>query len=505
MNNQSKNRVLIFCVSEMAPDLVRKWSSDLPTFSRLAHTGVSGHTRYCVPYYLTPQMWATINTGTMPGTHGVFDYRQRTTDGTFQETNGGDVLSPCWWHSLEQAGRRVGVVNLPLTFPPRISSGFMISGQDAPGGHPSIMTPTKIFSDLESEFGRYHLKDVFPGGQDRQAYAALLESEIKRQSSVFEWIATNQQWDCLLLYTSGAAMAQHYYWSDMEKDADCGDVIKNTFMATDRMLGRIIEAIDDKNLNVCVVSECGAGPIASGINLNAALKKAGLLAFLGENEMRVAGRKFERKLLSSVRSTAQRYLPKNLYYAANRSFLRKWILGRLATQGIDWSRTHAFHRGKGEGNIYLNIKGRDIHGIVDPSERNILIEQIINALSDLRAPDGRNPISAIHKREDLYNGPCIEAAPDIIIEWHDCAYMPSERDHENEPLFGERWREYMSWPTSGSHRPEGVFIAAGPNIITKSSIETVRLVDLAPLWLAMNGVECPMHMEGSLRQDILVH
>ena len=499
-------RTIVFCVSEMAPDLVERWKDDLPTLSSLATQGVFAHTRYDVPYYLTPQMWATINTGVTPGTHGLFDYRQRMKDGQFRETKGGDVLSAPWWRAMMDAGRKVGVVNLPLTYPPDARSSFMISGQDAPGGHPSIMVPDQLYQDITAEFGRYHLKDMFPGGQDQTEYAQILRRETVRQADVFSWIAREQVWDCLVFYTSSVAMAQHYYWSDMEagqSGSDHFDVIRQTFIAVDQMLADVIAAVGDEALNVAVVSECGAGPIATGVNLNAALRDSGFMAYHGQSGVRIAGRKAERKFLSTVRSAAQRYLPKSLFYAANRSFVRRWILGRLATQGIDWSQTRAFHRGKGEGNIYLNIKGRDPEGIVTQEDREPLIVELIELLMALRTPEGAAPVVAVHRREDLYSGPYLDTAPDLIIEWRDTAYMPTERDHENEPLFGERFREYMSWPTSGSHRPEGTFIAAGPNVPQTTINDPVRLVDLAPYWLSLNGVTPPQSMEGSVRTDLL--
>lgn len=503
MTRPPRPRTLIFCVSEMAPDLVAQWAGDLPTINRLAQAGVNGRTRYAAPFYLTPQMWATINTGTTPGHHGIFDYRQRFEDGAFRETHGGDVAGRPWWSVLEEAGFAAGVINLPLTYPPDMARGFMISGQDAPGSHPSIMTPASLYDELSAAFGRYHLKDVFPGGQERSEYVALLAAELARQADVYEWIAGRKDWDCLVLYTSGVAMAQHYYWADMAQGSALADVIRETFIATDRMLARVLRAAGDGLLDVCVMSECGAGPLRYGVNLNAALRDAGFLAYQGTGALPAASRKSERRLLSAIRTLAQRHLPKQLFYAANRSAIRGWILERLSTQGIDWSRTTAFHRGKGEGNIYLNLKGRDPEGIVLPEDRDSVIDALTTMLLGLATPDGEHPVAAVHRREDLYAGPLVERAPDLVIEWRDAAFMPNEKDHENDPLFGPRWREYMGWPTTGSHRPEGVFIAAGPSIAQRDTIAPVSLTQLAPLWLALHGVAAPAGMEGELRTDIL--
>lgn len=496
-------RTLIFCISEMSPMLVARWKDDLPTLSALQAKGVAGHTRYSVPYYLTPQMWATIHTGVGAGKHGLFDYRQRDGTGAFQETRGSDIAAPVWWNYLHQAGRAAGIVNLPLTYPPLIGRGFMISGQDAPGDHPSIMEPQTLWHEMSAQFGRYHLKDVFPGGQDKAQYARLLQDELVRQTEVYTWLAARKDWEVIALYTSVVAMAQHYFWDtiDANQTSPVGDLVKQIFVGVDKMLARVIEA-SGSNLNVCVVSECGAGPLASGVNLNAALRDAGLLTFKGQSPN---ARRAERKVLTWIRETAQRRLPKSLFYAANQSGFRRWLLNRMSNNGIDWSLTRAYHRGKGEGNIYFNIKGREPFGVVDPADVPVLRQEVTAALMALTAPNGEKPILAVHTREALFDGPHLEAAPDLVIEWRDAAFMPTERNSETEPVFGERWREYMRWPTSGSHRPNGVFIAAGPSIAKRDQMEVMRLIDLAPFWLALAGVSAPPHMEGHLRQDLLAN
>lgn len=503
MKHPRRPRTLIFCVSEMAPDLLERWMDDLPTLARLSRKGVHGRTRYDTPYYLTPQMWATINTGTRPGTHGLFDYRQRFADGSFRETRGSDVTAPPWWHVLEDAGFTVGVVNLPLTYPPAMTRGFMISGQDAPGSHATIMTPESLYEEINKAFGRYHLKDIFPGGQYKKKYRSNLAEEINYQTELYSWICKNNKWDCLTLYTPCIAMAQHYYWNDMIDGTNFRDVIYEAYVAVDKMLAQVIASAGDEPMNICVMSECGAGQLSYGVNLNRALHETGFLHYKGSASPKVQYRKIERIILSKIRSMAQRHLPKSLFYLANRSFVRKLILERLATQGIDWSRTRAFHRGKGEGNIYLNMRGRDPQGIVSPADRPALIAELSEMLLNLETPEGERPVVAVHRREELFSGPHLERAPDLVIEWRNAAFMPNEKDHENAPLFGPRWREYMNWPTSGSHRPEGVFIAAGPSIAQCNDIAPIGLPDLAQFWLALHEVPAPASMEGALRAELL--
>jgi predicted AlkP superfamily phosphohydrolase/phosphomutase len=494
---QERRRVVVLAVSELAPDLVERWiaSGHLPNFAWLARRGATGRTRYEIPYYLTPQMWATITTGVSAGRHGLIDYRQRTARGDFRETNGADILAPRFWDALAEAGLRPGVANVPFTYPPRAKSGFVIAGQDAPGDHPSIADPVSVWRDLRAQFGRYHVKDVFPGGQGKAEYAADFIAEIHAQAEVFRALVQRDDWDFLMLYANGAAMAQHYYWGDMAaEDGPFRDVIRSAFQAIDAMLG-VIAATAGAATTICVFSECGAGPLAKGVNINAWLKRQGLLAFRSDSDALGGLRRVERRALGTARAFVHKNAPKQLFFAINRPGLRKWIARRRTTNSIDWSRTQVYHHGKGEGSLYFNLAGREPQGVVALEDCEHLATEVTARLLDLETEDGVRPVVAVHRGNQLFQGPHREGAPDLVIEWRDAAYMPSERDLEDDPVFGPRYREYMSWPTSGSHRPEGYFSAAGPGV-SASQAGVLGLLDLAPTLLALCGVAAPAAYEG---------
>ena len=166
------------------------------------------------------------------------------------------------------------------------------------------------------------------------------------------------------------------------------------------------------------------------------------------------------RVLTSARTAAPGLIPRRLLHFVNRSPLKRWLQERIVTDSIDWSRTRAFHRGKGEGNIYINLVGRDPNGVVARADYEPLREQIITSLAALIDPSTGQPAARrVHRREDLFNGE-IDAAPDLIVEWEEFQYMPAESLDANAAVFGPRIREYMNWPTTGSHRREGFFLAA---------------------------------------------
>jgi predicted AlkP superfamily phosphohydrolase/phosphomutase len=96
----------------------------------------------------------------------------------------------------------------------------------------------------------------------------------------------------------------------------------------------------------------------------------------------------------------------------------------------------------------------------------------------------------------------LEHAPDMVVLWKDTAYMPSEDDRNRDQVFVERWREYMNWPTSGSHRVDAVLIAKGPGVAEGRTIMTARLIDLAPTWLHALGQDVPAELEGRVMQEL---
>jgi predicted AlkP superfamily phosphohydrolase/phosphomutase len=162
-----------------------------------------------------------------------------------------------------------------------------------------------------------------------------------------------------------------------------------------------------------------------------------------------------------------------------------------------------YSRGK-EGEVYVNLKGRDPEGIVEPgAEYEALRDAIIERLSKLIDPaTGKSAVDRVYRREELYEGPNVSSTPDLIIAWRDTAYQPTESDRDRDAVFVERWREYMEWPTTGSHRVDGIFFAAGPGIVPNQQINNAGIADLMPTWLKTLGQPAPETLEGRVLTDL---
>ncbi len=92
--------------------------------------------------------------------------------------------------------------------------------------------------------------------------------------------------------------------------------------------------------------------------------------FLATREQPGAPKKHEVTFVERVRRSALAKLRKSpLYFTVNHYLkpLKAWMQSNRDGSGIDWSRTRVSSRGQW-GHLYINLKGRDPHGIVDPAD-----------------------------------------------------------------------------------------------------------------------------------------
>ncbi len=497
---QKHTQVFSIALAEATLDLIQPWvdAGDLPTFKKLMTHGAWGPLKSSVPF-VTPQMWGTILTGTLPGKHGAFDFWQRGPEGDFKEINGSALSEPPIWDHLSDLGITSNIINVPLTYPPKNILGVMISGQDAPGAHRSIARPKEIYDDIVKRYGNYRLKDIFPGGRQKEDYLTLIPEDVAEYSRVVRYLLHKHPAQFFLTFTSATAMAQHYFWQDMHDEQSLyRNVIKEAYQALDKALAKYLELIGP-NAYLFVFSECGAGPLRSGVQIDTWLRQQG---FLFEQEMTSDSVEKQRKARESkivMKEALMKWLPKWTYYYANKYLgAVKAHMEDVSEHGhIDWSKTRAFSRGK-EGSIYINLKGRDPKGIVEPGlEYQQLCQQIKKQLLELVDPmTGDKPVEGVYQAHELFSGPLMEYAPDLTICWKAGEYMPTEDAEQRDDVFVARQRAGMRWPTTGSHRESGILFVHGPGVVPGKKIEGMATVDVMPTWLDLLGQKPKQGLDG---------
>jgi hypothetical protein len=167
---------------------------------------------------------------------------------------------------------------------------------------------------------------------------------------------------------------------------------------------------------------------------------------------------------------------------------------------VDWKRTQAYAISGGVyGGAFVNLRGREPLGAVEPEKYDEVRDRIARALSGLHHPaDGGALISKVVKREDIYSGKFVTEAPDLYFLPRD----PTVGVFGDFEFSSNRVVEPASPAISAQHRMEGVFIARGPGIRQGVEVEGLRVIDVAPSLLYMMGLPIPRGLDGRLPESV---
>ena len=161
---------------------------------------------------------------------------------------------------------------------------------------------------------------------------------------------------------------------------------------------------------------------------------------------------------------------------------------------VDWSRTRAYAMGL--VGLYLNLEGREPQGIVAQEDAYALAKEIAQGLEALRDPQGNAPLAAAWLSEDIYRGPYIEDAPEIVVAfnsgWRVSWTGPTGAigDH----LFAANEKRWSGDHAVDSRQVPGVFLSSRP--LPRATADCIHITDLAPTVLAFFGIEPPRYLDG---------
>lgn len=454
---------------------------DLPTLSSLVANGQAGTLRSTLPPFTLPA-WSSFLTGVSPGRHGIFGFTTRKPNSygvTF--INATYRLTPTFWEILSNQGLRVCSLLFPTTYPPAPVNGVMVSGFDAPITTQvarSFYYPPSIYRELTNAVGRLQIAAVQEtkiGKHWHHRAAAGFLSTIKTKTEAAHYLLRKQRWDCFGILFGEADTACHHFWAFHDPNsprfvpdpADYAQVIRNVYRYLDNAIATLLEHLDPDGM-VMIASDHGFGGSGTGmLYLNRWLEQQGWLSFTPQptgNFVRW-GRKIGPRLVP-VRLQEQLFRWRQGYFA-------NLIESRAKSGRIDWPRTSAFSLEENYlPGIWLNVRGREPYGIVEPGEpyeryRTLIADQLMT----WTAPDhGQRLLNNVYRREDLYSGPGVTRAPDLILEpvlENNYAYTLLESLGPGaafQRLLPTEALGAKGQGMNGSHRREGLYILAGPGI-----------------------------------------
>lgn len=474
----------------------------LPNLGRLIDAGVRATLTSTIPP-LTPVAWGAFMTGCGPGKHGTYGFlRVKPEDYSVQFLNGSHLRAPTLWEVLAGHGLRCGVHNVPWTYPPQPINGFVLSGLDAPQFGPDIAYPPGLFERVVGATGSYFEKFVPPQAVTRDV--ERLGRQVEQAGAVARWLAGAEPTDLFMTVFGTTDHVQHNFWSARRQGGggtEVDDVIHFTYERVDREIGHLLDECADAQTTVIVLSDHGAGPCKGGFNLDRWLEQNGWLTFraAGVRPMdmlrRLALGAARRLSSAGLRSRLQRFGPRT----------RERLATAWTTQHIDWSRTKAYSWSD-YGNLQLNLRGRQACGLVEPeAEYEAAREEIAQALLELRHPrDGGPVVGQVHRPEEVYAGPHLAEAPDLVVETLDYTYEIITHLTPGGPV--RREPDHGIFPPalrSGTHRQEGILIAAGPMVRAGARAGAAGIVDVAPTVLHLLGLPVPTYMDGRVLEEVL--
>jgi predicted AlkP superfamily phosphohydrolase/phosphomutase len=499
-------KVLVIGLDGVTFDLLGPWieSGELPNLQRLVQQGASGTLRTTLPP-ISSSSWSSFVTGVNPGKHGLVDFVYPGSDSyKVAMINATSRRSRAVWNWLNEAGRKVGLLGIPTTYPTEPVDGFMISGFLAPGPDSDWAYPTGLKQELAAELGEFLLSpnERYRSTRRLDRFLDDLTASVENRTQAALYLMKNKPWDLFVVVYWDTDMVQHETWRlldpahpryDPAEAALYREQIVGFHRKVDADVGRLLAEVDSDTL-IVVMSDHGFGPVHSFFLTNNWLARAGLLQFKRSPWTQLKLLLFRLgytplRMFRVTKALGLGRLRKQVRFQQKASLLNRVF---LSFEDVDWNRTKAFSIGS-FGQVYVNLAGVRPQGIVQPgAEYEELKDRISREALALRDPNtGQALIERVYRREEIYSGPYTDRTPDLIVQSRGWEYMAF--GHAD---FGSNKLVESVVGLSGHHRPDGVLILSGAGVKPGTRLTGASILDLAPTILHTMGVPVPRELDG---------
>jgi len=506
------SRILVVGLDGATLDLLEPWLSEgeLPTIAKLIAEGASGKLR-SVPNMHSAAAWTSMMTGRNPGKHGLFAFTGLTPDLQQTFSVGGDRSGETIWDILSRQGKKVGIINVPMTYPADSVNGVMVSGLDAPEiGEKSVWPPELLATYPVLRNGYKSVPDVVSylrQGRPDLAVEQWLEIEKLRLELCIDLLKSDE-YDFFAVVFTVTDWAHHNLWryidprvpSHSQVEADrYGNLMLKVYRQMDDTLARLLEVANAEI--TAIVSDHGAGRHQRGsFFLMDWLIEHGYLVLKDSGAV-------QKNWVEQTIAYIHRHIPralKRLLGQRIRTKLRH-VRQRVELQAqfsaIDWSKTRAFTQYKWHS-VWINLKGREKYGIVEPgADYDRLCAQLEQDLLQWRDRETGQPVvDRVWHRDDLYTGPYVSRAPDLQIWWKDDVVVSGYAGHENVVRTSVVDDEEL-W--TGDHRLDGILILQGQGIARGKMLQNASIYDVVPTLLYLMDVPLPGDLDGRVLSEAI--
>lgn len=253
-------------------------------------------------------------------------------------------------------------------------------------GDPAVRLsePGSFVQDVSARLGRFHTLG-FQEAYEARKSGVFVDDEFIRQANMvleerlalFDYAVENYDDGLLFFYFSSSDLQSHILWwhGDDEHPTRTSEEARRQFEHIRRLYRRLDGVVGDivdrygSSATIIVMSDHGFANFGRQFNLNSWLRDHG---YLGPPECT--------------------------------SILRD----------VDWSRTAAY--GLGINGLYLNLRGRERDGIIEPGEpRDALLRELATGLEAVVDDNGQRVIRGVYRADRIYHGDATALAPDLVI------------------------------------------------------------------------------------------
>jgi predicted AlkP superfamily phosphohydrolase/phosphomutase len=477
------NKVLLIGVDGATFSILDRFLADgtMPFLAEFLATGVRADLRTIIPA-LTPPAWTSLQTGRLPGKHGIFDFfRKETPDSQhIRFLSGKDIASDTIARYVNKFGLRATVLNYPVSYPsPRID-GYIIPGWMPWKQLPLACQPPDLYGKLKGipDFNPRELamdmrqEEKAIEGCSEDQYVAWIDLHIRKERQwlrIVRWFYEQDPSDYTTVLLDGADKIQHLLWRFIAPDCSDGwqgsaesemrGHCQRYFHGLDEVLKGIVAAAD-KDTTVILASDHGFQTQRSTFYVNSWLESRGWLHWARE-----APRESEQAVLGIAQ------LAKHVYM-------------------LDWEKTKAYAPTPSSNGIHIVRRSdRNPHG-VPAEEYETFRKKLIDGLKEVSDPVSRKPlVEQVWKREEIFAGRFQELAPDLTLVLRDGGLISI--------LASDAPAKPRAVPC-GTHHPLGIFAARGPGLKRGLVLQEMSILDVAPLIVHSLGLPVPEDYDGVL-------
>jgi predicted AlkP superfamily phosphohydrolase/phosphomutase len=421
-------------------------AAETPNIQALMKRGMWGELESITPPITVPA-WACAMTGKTPGELGIYGFRNRkdTTYRGLSIATSGAITAPAVWDALGAKGLRSLLIGVPPGYPPpKEFPGWRVACFLTPPSAKSWAFPAELQTEIVGELGEandyiFDIPDFRRAGYDQALDQVFKMTE--RRFRIGRKLAAEKPWDLFMLCEIAPDRLHHVFWQHWdplhplhEPGNKYETAFQDYYRFLDEQIGSLLEALPSDAI-VIVMSDHGARRMVGGFCFNDWLIKEGYL---------------------SVEAYPSHVIP-------------------FGDAVIDWSQTVAWGDGGYYGRLFLNVKGREPEGVVEPERYEEVRDELAQKLESTVGPDGEPLQTTVLKPEDVY--PEVRGvAPDLLVYFGDLGWR-SVGSIGNRSVYTY---ENDTGPDGANHDRAGVFVMAGQEEQRTGEVDGLSLVEVGP-------------------------